>query len=605
MLQTLKFEQVRKKVEFMIARKTSKLPTQNWVFSALKPNDENDHELVLSQLLKAHNYYNKLIEIEQNRRQEYRSLMDKQGEVKEKKEKIENLKKEKKSMHEQIRNNNSKNRKRENYPEYKKRIKEINEKIKTLNEEKKNIEKYRKDEITKTEIDKINKKAKENIRNIRKYGPSNEESPPYPGTYLLVEDSAESATKKKGAPPKFKSLPEKDPKCVEGRIGVQIQNNFTFKEILEGKSNYVKIQNPTQRYSKKFGHYTNKEYSNASIRVGSKDKKGNASKNGRTPIWVTFPVKFHRLPPESAYVKWVWFQRKKIADQFIYELCLSLESENFFPKKNNKKNDNKNIVGVDIGWRQLSNGDIRIAYCSDDQELTLTKDEVRKLLHPDELQSIRDNNFNEAIKCLIDQFGEKKLKEEGAENIQQWKSPRRLIKFAKKWKNAPSWLTNKKELRKVKGKQRWIRTDYFTKENHLYQWQTFEKNKAISYIEEKYRKFACNLAEQYDKITIENFDMARLKQKSRPEDNKQLGNKARHMGYITAPAKFWKALYLVSPKRGCEIIEIPSYHTSKDCNQCGFTQQNLNSKLKYNCESCGAEWDRDKNAALNIKNKCL
>ena len=55
---------------------------------------------------------------------------------------------------------------------------------------------------------------------------------------------------------------------------------------------------------------------------------------------------------------------------------------------------------------------------------------------------------------------------------------------------------------------------------------------------------------------------------------------------------------------GVEIVEAPTnFPSSKQCSACGYKKKKLSlSERVYHCDACGADIDRDLNAALNLKN---
>ena len=71
--------------------------------------------------------------------------------------------------------------------------------------------------------------------------------------------------------------------------------------------------------------------------------------------------------------------------------------------------------------------------------------------------------------------------------------------------------------------------------------------------------------------------------------------------------KFREFLAYKLEDRGKQLIKIDKFFpSSKTCSNCGHYKDNLQlSDRIYHCDNCGCQIDRDKNAAINIKNQGL
>lgn len=116
-------------------------------------------------------------------------------------------------------------------------------------------------------------------------------------------------------------------------------------------------------------------------------------------------------------------------------------------------------------------------------------------------------------------------------------------------------------------------------------------NQRLDYLQ----KESTRLADQYDAILIEDLDMKAIA-------NKGFGNgKAT---FDNGWGMFTTMLDYKMTERGKRLQKIDRwYPSSQTCNVCGCVNEdvkNLNIR-KWTCPHCGAEHDRDINAALNIK----
>ena len=154
--------------------------------------------------------------------------------------------------------------------------------------------------------------------------------------------------------------------------------------------------------------------------------------------WLTVPVIFHRpLPPESN-IRGITVVREMLAGTPRWKLVVTVRTviEN--------KPSTTFSCGIDIGWRKLPDGSIRVAYLVDElghtEELILSAGDMEEFRKLDRLKSIMENNFNRIRdKLIVD------LKQQAAmvpqtlqplvQHIAKWKSPVRLVKAMSVWAN--------------------------------------------------------------------------------------------------------------------------------------------------------------------------
>ena len=81
------------------------------------------------------------------------------------------------------------------------------------------------------------------------------------------------------------------------------------------------------------------------------------------------------------------------------------------------------------------------------------------------------------------------------------------------------------------------------------------------------------------------------------------GRKVSDLGF----AEFVNVLEHHCRKAGSELIKVDRFYpSSKTCSECGLIKAELGLKDRnWVCSECGADHDRDKNAATNIKREGL
>ena len=106
-------------------------------------------------------------------------------------------------------------------------------------------------------------------------------------------------------------------------------------------------------------------------------------------------------------------------------------------------------------------------------------------------------------------------------------------------------------------------------------------------------KLSTEIANQYDAVCMEDLNMKAI-------SNKSFGNGKATMdnGY----GMFLNMLTYKLAERGKQLIKIDRWYPSSQlCHQCGHRQMMPLKMRTYRCPNCGMVFDRDWNAALNIK----
>ena len=103
-------------------------------------------------------------------------------------------------------------------------------------------------------------------------------------------------------------------------------------------------------------------------------------------------------------------------------------------------------------------------------------------------------------------------------------------------------------------------------------------------------KLAHQLTDTYDEIRLEDLNLQGMKA--------LWGRKVSDLGF----ADFVKKLVYIASKKGVKITFIDKwYPSSKTCSVCGYVNEALNLRDRtWQCPSCHTQFDRDRNAAVNI-----
>lgn len=317
---------------------------------------------------------------------------------------------------------------------------------------------------------------------------------------------------------------------------------------------------------------------------------------GREPVWAVLPMVMHRSLPEGGLIRQASLVRERVGRTFRYKLVVTVE----LPGNNRVRLIRNGAVAVDIGWRRLKDG-IRVAYWVDEKG---RKDEDGVLLPLKmfdaflklrDLRSIRDKHFDEAKKVLVEFLERVDAPDwlrEKTQNIKQWRSQAKLIALLEEWrdnrffgdKGVFTWLENWRE-----------------RENHIYDWESNLRDQVLRWRREEYRKFAKQLATNYDKVILEDFDLRKVAEKPNPEDGTQGSIPPDYQRYISAPSELRLSIVNACSRDGVEVVRVPAALTTLRCHSCGYTERfDAAKQVWHTCPKCGALWDQDYNACINL-----
>lgn len=388
----------------------------------------------------------------------------------------------------------------------------------------------------------------------------------YWGTYLLMDAAAFQQRSGKD-PPKFKRW------YGEGRVGVQVQGGMSVDDL-------YRAEDPRVRLTPTYGR-------NAilSLRVQS-DGKGK-------PVFATFPVVMHRPLPEDGRIKEVSVQAYHIGTRLRWEVCFVLEAKSFvtIPKPGNRE------VALNFGWREHATG-FRVCTCTDSLgrswEITLPESIQEAIDHAESLQSIRERAFNSARADLL-AFAK-------SQETPEWFRARTRTAHAWKHHDKLTYLVYQWSRNRFPGDEAayaaaeaWRR-----QERHLYQWEASERDRAHSHRNHVYRNIAADLARTYTRILIPDTDFAKLAKKVAQESPQDTSKRR----FVSASGMFRSMVIHAGAKHGATVIKVSDENITRRCGSCReLVTGSMIPSAVYVCEHCGAEWDQDVNAGVNMSVK--
>lgn len=557
----------------MFGRKS--LPSRIYSYAAKAPREL---ERVNLEMRRGFEYQRDLVLLEQKRREAWEKLVrERHPEIVPLWEEWRDLDQQITDLYTELRARNAKNRTKTRDPEAKRRLDELFSSRKRAWEayKKRRSSVLKKDTETQALLEKqdqgFNEKGKELRKNCGLFW----------ATKSVVEQ-AMMAAKKSPAPPR---LPRWE---GQGHMAVQFQKGCDPADVFTGVSTYMRVAKMPEDFSanRKFPLTSNSAKSPwmlAYFRVGTLSRG--------VPEWIAVPFRMHRPLPDKCRLKWAYLIRRRVATDYEWyvQFVLSTEDETVFAKPT----ADSGAVGVDVGYRLRPEG-LRVAYWrgSDGQEgeLVLATDWLQSFDYLKELASRRDKEFATAVLQL--QTGLRELSQlpdwltKETETLGQWRAPSRLAVLMLHWSQR-RFDGDEALFRRINS---WRKRDKraYLEQMHLQQHlQNVRKN--------AYQRFARKLAMMYREVHVEALEVARMARKVSPleTENGALREYLRQ-------ASLGQLLECLR-NSGMQATEHEPQNTTLRCHACKFVNKfDDPARLHQRCSQCGASWDQDQNAAINL-----
>ncbi len=466
----------------------------------------------------------------------------------------------------------------------------------------------------------IGERAQQKIKEKRKA------SGLYWGTYLHVERAVEAA-RKSSVDPRFHGFQGM------GNVGVQLQKGIPVAQLF-GKDSRIQIEphrgpGPMAENTWSTRSGRRHAYADVRIRVGS---------DGRLPVWATFPVLIHRPLPQDARVKWAWIKVVKQGPRYHYELQLSLEAASFAGAHDTSLSRDR-VAAINMGWRKLPDGRLRVGYLYDvfgaTQELTLPAAIHEEISKASNVRGFNDAHFNTAKSGLGAWLKEhpglipEPLVEE-LKTLHAWNSRGRLARVADRLKNEmPSFVW--KAWVRWRGERLEKQLDLFAefseieawlsgtpleaitvyldfwrkKEKHLWDMEASKRGRAIRRRGHVYRNIARELCQKYGVLVLEEMRLTEQARIALPEaETVGLASPVKNVMRSAAPNELRVALEAAFGKE--RIVRLKPKHTTVVHHGCGHLnasklfEADRQAQVSVTCEGCGKVFDQDENAAKNL-----
>jgi hypothetical protein len=311
----------------------------------------------------------------------------------------------------------------------------------------------------------------------------------------------------------------------------------------------------------------------------------NSTPDGK-PVWAEWPMFMHRALPKDAKITWVKVLRQPWHQRWKYRWVVQFTID--VPEPTQWLGDcgraQGRTVAVNLGWRKLPDGQLRVATWADDAgntgEVKLPVSFRERLKKAQSIQSSRDTNMDMLKEWLVG----------GAPKVARWKSPARFYALAKDESLSEGVRKRIDE---------WVYRD-----RHLWWYQRGCESGARKFRREIYRLMALDLASRYPQVIIENYDIRQI-----AEDEKRAKPPSRQR-VEGAPSEARAALRAAVSRLGGILIDGESKLATQECHKCGYGREeherwDASRSIMHTCAGCGATWDQDVNNALVLLTRAM
>lgn len=317
----------------------------------------------------------------------------------------------------------------------------------------------------------------------------------------------------------------------------------------------------------------------------------------------TFRMIMHRPLPTGCRITGAKVIRRRVDDRrhrFRYVLQLTVETDRVERHPLLDCADSAPMVAVNLGWRALPDGSLRVATWvgSDGRTgtLELGREEYRDHIERAEgVRSRRDMRLDE-LKVGLTGYKERILNDYGMD-VSRSKSFEKFHSLH--WRVSRDYTeSGDDELRVIlDALEPWHHSD-----RHRWQYERGADNGARRFRREKYRLLAAQLAKDYPVVCVESWDMRPV---VTDEDRLPGPSAARVEG---APSEARAILRNTASREGCVVLSQPAKSVAlatQTCHLCGYGAKkgerwDAAKSLDHTCEGCGETWNQDVNFCRNI-----
>jgi hypothetical protein len=351
----------------------------------------------------------------------------------------------------------------------------------------------------------------------------------YWGTYLRVEQAVDAARRSPGAPRLRRWQ-------GEGSVAAQLQQGLSLERALACTDRRLQLDLRPQPVPGRDGRSVGR----VRLRIGSENRR---------PVWAEWPLIYHRPLPSDGRLKWAQVVRRVVAARTIWSLHLTVESPALeaplLP----------GAVAVDLGWRRQG-GHLRAGGWADDRgdsgDILVDPAVTGMLQKAGQIRGIRDGLLAEVRRWLVEWCAGPQLHPEHAARmafVEQWRAPSRFAAHGIWWRENRF----QGDVEAFDRLERWRRRD-----KHLWQWEANARRRAILHRREQFRVLARRLAGRYGTLVVEQLDLRQIARIPPPESPSAGNARARAQRFEAAPGELRACLVQAFAGTDRRVVTVPA-----------------------------------------------
>lgn len=314
-----------------------------------------------------------------------------------------------------------------------------------------------------------------------------------------------------------------------------------------------------------------------------------------------FDMIYHRPIPENSQIQNGKIMRIRIGDRFKYHVVLTVKQPLSKPRSVPKDQ----AIGIDIGFRHVGNS-IQVASITSNnptaphQEILAPVKMIEGMERVIDLQSILSDAAAD-LGTIIKPILKDNPVDEDHPKYKLWKSAANFpnngtLSFETAYKLARLLIKHDPNFIPATASKHVL--NWWSAYSRRYRELHNLRAKQLLHRKHFYRQIASDLVARKQLIVLEEINLT-IFTEVKDRDNK-LSNKARAQRFLASLSEFRNAIINAANREGVPHISVPPQYTSKTCSACGHINKDLRSEKTWTCPHCGVHHDRDENAARNI-----
>jgi len=530
-------------------------------------------DTVRQQIKAAHHYYNELIALDREKREAYQQTMLTVGDIAALTAEVDALAAQKEAGRAEIQAMKGSATPPEEIKAKRKLVQDLAARLKEKRTTLKELKRVqREDPHIKSQLEAQKEATLERNRIQRKAAGL------YWGTYQCIE-AAVDAAKKSPRPPNFHRW------SGEGMVGVHFQDApMPATDLFHPNTMAWITPVPATAHDPSVPKGQRKRLCRTTLHLRVQ------SDPEQQPIWAEWPMILHRPFPKDATVTWIRVFCTHHADFIRWTAQVTLKLPDVQIATGTR------MVGIDLGWRKQG-PELRAAYWWDTNgqngELRLPASIRNRAEKADAIRGVRDKNLDALKLALLPLLKGATLPADAQKTTTGLHASKSFSRFVTLWKRYGTVLPPAAtDLLRV----------WYHRDRHLWQYETGIRSSFIAHRREQFRLFALHLANTYDAIALEDFNLPKVIVKPKPES---VGEKpvAAHQRVLVAPGILRSIIEATARREGKLAHRVPCPGTTTTHFECGYDAPWTKEErltLMHTCPKCGIVFDQDANAARNI-----